>query len=239
MSFGRPDRALRFADPPRIVLADGDGRVPAHLPPHAPGMRIGLFGGTFNPPHDGHLLVSRIAFARLRLDRIWWIVTPGNPLKENSGLPPLDNRMAAARRLADHPRIDITGFEAEIGTRYTFDTVSYLTRRCPGIHFVWLMGADNLRQFHRWQRWQEIAHMVPIAVIDRPGSTLSAANSRAGQFLSRSRFSENEGRLLATAQAPAFMFLHGQRSETSSTDLRRSGAGLEQIVPPAVVCENN
>ena len=115
MSFLTPVKALRFADPPRLIASAGAARLPAHLPPHTDGMRIGLFGGTFNPPHAGHLLVSRIAMARMKLDRVWWIVTPGNPLKENAGLPPLESRMAAARKLADHPRIDITGFEAEIG----------------------------------------------------------------------------------------------------------------------------
>lgn len=234
MSFIAPAKALRHAEPPRLLVTQGAGRLPARLPPHAPGMRIGLFGGTFNPPHAGHLLVSRIAFARLKLDRIWWIVTPGNPLKENSGLPPLDLRMQAARRLADHPRIDITGFEAEIGTRYTYDTIEYLTRRCPGVHFVWMMGADNLAQFHRWQRWREIANLTPIAVIDRPGSTLKAAHSRAGHFLSRYRYSENEGPLLAAGPKPGFIFLHGPRSDLSSTELRRAGAGVPTIVPDSV-----
>lgn len=195
-------------------------------------MKIGLFGGTFNPPHEGHLLVSRIAFARLGLDRIWWIVTPGNPLKENAGLPPLADRMQAARALARHPRIDITGFEAEIGTRYTFDTIDYLTKRCHGVDFVWMMGADNLRQFHRWQRWRDMASRVPVAVIDRPGSTLKAAHSRAGQYLARYRYSEREGRLLAGAAAPAFIFLHGPRSDLSSTELRRAAAAQGGVADP-------
>jgi nicotinate-nucleotide adenylyltransferase len=197
-------------------------------------MRIGLFGGSFNPPHDGHLLVSRIALAKLGLDRVWWIVTPGNPLKENAGLPSLATRMAAARRIGDHPQIDITGFEAEIGTRYTYDTISYLTRRCPGVDFVWLMGADNLAQFHRWQHWQDIANLVPVAVIDRPGSTLKAAHSPAGHWLARYRYAENEARLLAHARTPAFIFLHGRRSSTSSTELRNAGAGLQASRPASI-----
>jgi len=221
-----PRPALRPAKPPRFIAAQGAPRLPAHLPPHEQGMRIGLFGGSFNPPHEGHLLVSQIALSKLRLDRVWWIVTPGNPLKENAGLPSLAARMAAARRIGDHPQIDVTGFEAEIGTRYTYDTISYLTRRCPGVDFVWLMGADNLAQFHHWQRWQEIAHLVPVAVIDRPGSTLKAVNSRAGHYFSRFRYGETEARLLARARTPAFIFLHGRRSDISSTELRRAGAGL-------------
>jgi len=131
-------------------------------------MRIGLFGGTFNPPHEGHRLASLIALKRLKLDAVWWLVTPGNPLKENAGLPPLHERIEAARALADHPRIIVTGLEAQIGTRYTFDTIDHLTRRCAGVRFAWIMGADNLASFHRWQRWREIAALTPIAVIDRP-----------------------------------------------------------------------
>ena len=134
----------------------GDGGF-VRLPPFVPGMRIGLFGGTFNPPHEGHLLVAQMALKRLKLDRIWWLVTPGNPLKPLNGLPPLAERMAAARELARDPRICVTGFEEEIGARYTFDTLTYLKNRCAGVDFVWIMGADNLRQFHRWQRWQDIA----------------------------------------------------------------------------------
>jgi nicotinate-nucleotide adenylyltransferase len=127
------------------------------LPRHASGLRIGLFGGSFNPPHAGHRLVTLTALRRLKLDRVWWIVTPGNPLKDTRQLSPLDERMAAARRLMPEPMVDITGFEAGIGTRYTLDTLRYLKRRCPGVRFVWIMGADNLLQFHRWQGWREIA----------------------------------------------------------------------------------
>ena len=137
-------------------------------------MRIGLFGGTFDPPHQAHRAACLIAMQRLGLDRVWWLVTPGNPLKDTRGLSPLERRIAAARALAHHPRIDVTGFEAEIGARYTYDTVRYLTAHCPGVRFVWIMGADNLRSFHRWQKWRRIAAMVPIAVVDRLGPSLYA-----------------------------------------------------------------
>ena len=198
----------------------GGGGAPVRLPIHAKGLRIGLFGGTFNPPHEGHRLASLIAMSRLKLDRIWWLVTPGNPLKQNDGLPPQAERMKLARQLARHPRIDVTDLEARIGTRYTYDTIRWLTRRCPGVDFVWIMGADNLANFHRWQRWREIASMVAIAVVDRPGSTLKAMQSRGGNWLSRHRLREHEAAQLARCRPPAFAFLHGPRSDLSSTELR-------------------
>ncbi|MDB5571070.1 MAG: nicotinate-nucleotide adenylyltransferase [Hyphomicrobiales bacterium] len=193
-------------------------------------MRIGLFGGTFNPPHDGHRHATLLALKRLKLDEVWWLVTPGNPLKENSGLPPLGMRMDAARRLARHPRIVVTGLEADIGTRYTFDTIDYLTKRCPGVDFVWIMGADNLASFHRWQHWREIAQLVPIAVVDRPQSTLKGAHSRTAAYLARHRLDEADAGLLARRGAPGFVFLHGPRSDLSSTELRNKGQGL--AAPP-------
>ena len=190
------------------------------LPPHAPGMRIGLFGGSFNPPHAGHALVSEIALRRLRLDRVWWLVTPGNPLKENSGLAPLEARIAAARALVDDPRIFVTGLEAEIGTRFTYDTVSYLVRRAPGVRFVWLMGADNLAQFSRWQRWTDIAALAPIAVVDRPGASRAALSSKAALHFARRRLRECDAQRLAVAPPPALVFLHDRRLALSSTSLR-------------------
>jgi nicotinate-nucleotide adenylyltransferase len=196
-------------------------------------MRIGLFGGTFNPPHDGHRLASLTALSRLGLDRLWWMVTPGNPLKETSDLPALPERMAAARLIAHDPRIDVTDFEAQIGTHYTYDTLSYLKRRCPHVHFVWIMGADNLAGFHKWQKWQAIANMMPIVVIDRPGSTLKAMHSRAGLMLGRHRIDETDASLLARMNAPAFSFLHGPRSDLSSTELRALGLSPAKITQNA------
>lgn len=190
------------------------------LPPHAPGMRIGLFGGTFNPPHAGHMLVAEIALRRLKLDRLWLLVTPGNPLKNTNGLPPLEARINAARKLVRDPRIVVSGIEAEIGTRYTYDTVAWLTQRAPSLHFVWVMGADNLRQFSRWQRWAEIAKLAPIAAIDRPGSSLAALNAKAAQRFSRNRLREEDAAALASTHPPAFVFLHDKRIDLSSTELR-------------------
>jgi nicotinate-nucleotide adenylyltransferase len=183
-------------------------------------MRIGLFGGTFDPPHQAHLAASLLALKRLKLDRVWWLVTPGNPLKNTSGLAPLKRRIDAARALTNHPRIDITGLEAVIKTRYTFDTISWLLDRCPGVHFVWIMGADNLRSFHRWQKWREIARKVPFVVIDRLGPSLYAAASPAGQALNFARLPEVNASTLPDRKAPAWSFLHGLKSPLSSTALR-------------------
>jgi nicotinate-nucleotide adenylyltransferase len=190
------------------------------LPPAAAGMRIGLFGGSFNPPHAGHLHVGRMALRRLGLDRLWWLVTPGNPLKERAGLPTLAERMTMARAMARDPRIVVTGFEAELAAPYTIETIRFLQRRLPGVRFVWIMGADGLASFHRWQDWEEIAARVPIAVIDRPGQTLRAPFAKAGRVLAPGRLPESEARALAGCEPPAWVFLHGRRSHLSSTALR-------------------
>jgi nicotinate-nucleotide adenylyltransferase len=191
------------------------------LPPHARGLRIGLYGGSFNPPHAGHRHVTLMALRRLALDRVWWLVTPGNPLKELGGLPPTAARMAAALRLARHPRIAVTGFEETIGARYTLDALGYVLEHAPEARFVWLMGADNLAQFHRWRGWRRIAELLPFAVVDRPGWTLRATRSRAALALGRYRLPEAEAPSLAVRRPPAWVFLHGPLSSLSSTVLRR------------------
>jgi nicotinate-nucleotide adenylyltransferase len=194
------------------------------LPPHAPGMRIGLYGGSFHPGHAGHRHVSLLALRRLQLDRVWWVVTPGNPLKDRSGLPPACERAEAARRLARHPRIDITCFEEAIGARFTVETLTYLAGRCPTVRFVWVMGADSLASFHRWRGWQTIARLMPVAVIDRPGWTLRAAHAPAAVALAPFRVDERDAPLLADLPPPAWTFLHGPRSALSSSELRKQGA---------------
>jgi nicotinate-nucleotide adenylyltransferase len=190
------------------------------IPLHADGMRIGLLGGSFNPPHAAHRAISRFAIKRLQLDRIWWLVTPGNPLKDGQGLRELDERAAAARKMADDPRIDVSCLESVIGTCYTADTIGYLRRRCSGLRFVWIMGADNLAQFHRWQNWRRIAFEVPIAVIDRPPQSFRALAAPAAQALQRYRIPESEAGRLAEHPAPAWVFLTGMKSTLSSTGLR-------------------
>ena len=190
------------------------------LPPHTEGMRIGLLGGSFNPPHLAHRAISLFALKRLQLDRVWWLVSPGNPLKEQGALHALGDRMKAASDVANDPRIEVSCLESVIRTRYTIDTINYLRRRASGLRFVWIMGADNLAQFHRWQDWQRIAAQVPIAVIDRPPQSFRALASPAAQALARYRVAENEAARLADRRPPAWVFLTGLKLSLSSTGLR-------------------
>ena len=190
------------------------------IPLYTNGMRIGLLGGSFNPPHVAHRAISLFAIKRLKLDRVWWLVTPGNPLKQQSALRDLDARAEAARRMADDPRVDVSCLESVIGTRYTVDTITYLRRRASGLRFVWIMGADNLAQFHRWQNWRRIASEVPIAVIDRPPQSFRALAAPAAQALARYRLPENQAGRLADQRAPAWVFLTGMKLDLSSTRLR-------------------
>lgn len=211
---------MRSRQRPGASLRPAGATTFAALPPHAPGLKVGLFGGSFNPAHEGHRAASLLALGRLRLDRVWWLVSPGNPLKDTSNLPALDLRSAVASGCARDPRIVVTDLEARIGARYSYQTVLYLKARCPGVHFVWIMGADNLAHFERWKHWRTIAANMPIAIIDRPGSTLSATHARAALALSRYRYDETDARIFALAKPPAMIFLHGPRSDISSTALR-------------------
>ncbi len=188
------------------------------------GMTVGLFGGSFNPPHAGHSLVAEIALRRLALDQLWWIVTPGNPLKSTRELAPLAERLRLSEAMAKNPRIKVTAFEASYHVRYTADTLSLVRARNPGVDFVWIMGADNLRQFHQWQRWRKIFMTFPIAVIDRPGATLSFLSSPVVKTFDYARIDESAAPRLARMPAPAWTFIHGPRSSLSSSAIRAGKA---------------
>jgi nicotinate-nucleotide adenylyltransferase len=192
------------------------------LPPTEPGMRIGLFGGSFNPAHDGHRLVALQSLKRLALDRIWILVSPGNPLKDHSELAPLDERVAATVKLMDDPRIEVTAFEVAHGFRYTHETVRFLTATHPAARFVWIMGADSLLTFDRWEHWQDIANRIPIAVYARPGTTFRAAHSVAATALAAARLPEDKAATLADTPPPAWVYLRGLMSTASSTAIRKS-----------------
>ena len=210
----------------RRAKTSGQGRMTGRLAlvplPHAePGMRIGLLGGSFNPPHQGHRHVSVEALRRLGLDQVWWIVSPGNPLKSHKGLPPLAERMAAAIEVSAHPNIIVAGFETALGAPYTAGTLAYLKQRYPAVRFVWLMGADNLAQIHRWRQWQTIFAAMPVAVLDRPGWRHKAIASPAGSLLRGRRLPERYARRLALLEPPAWTFLSIPLSHLSSTQLRQ------------------
>jgi len=194
----------------------------AGMPYARPGMTVGLFGGSFDPPHGGHVHVSREALKRFGLDRVWWLVSPGNPLK-TTGPAPLERRMAVARALVTHPRITVTDIEARFGTRYTAETLERLFAAYPGVRFVWLMGADSLADFHRWQRWQWIAENVPMGVLARPGQRISARTAKAAQIYRGWKVPASAAQGLAHMAPPAWCFLNVPMVDVSSTDIRARG----------------
>lgn len=187
-----------------------------------PGMCIGLLGGSFDPPHAGHVHITREALKRFGLDRVWWLVSPGNPLK-TEGPAPLDRRLAAARLLMRHPKVEVTGIEAALGTRYTADTLSALLPRYRGVRFVWLMGADNMAGFHLWQDWRRIMETVPVGVLARPGQRISARVSVAASVYERHRLRGREAARLCLAEAPAWCFVNVPMLDLSSTEIRARG----------------
>jgi nicotinate-nucleotide adenylyltransferase len=186
----------------------------------SPGQRVGLLGGSFNPAHEGHLHVAETAMIRLGLDKVVWLVSPQNPLKEARHTAPLAERLASARRLAQEPGMIVSDVETRIGARYTIDTLRVLKARWPGVKFVWIMGADNLAGFHRWRGWTEIFHLVPIAVIARPGALLKSRFAPAARRFSWARLSSRQGLLLADRRAPAWLYLRAPLNHLSSTVLR-------------------
>lgn len=206
----------------RKIPQQSFGSLRVHPPLCFPGQRIGIMGGSFDPPHAGHRIAADAAVKRLGLDQLWWLVTPGNPLKSHNGLPAVNGRIDLVRQFAAGPKMKVTGFEGELGTRYTAATLAFLKRRHPGVRFVWVMGADNLASFDRWQHWRAIAGLMPIAVVDRPGWRLRGLSSRAALALSRWRLPESEARSLADRTPPCWMLLTIRLSDLSSTALRNA-----------------
>ncbi len=197
--------------------------LPRHVLPKAPrDARIGLFGGSFDPAHSGHVHVSRQAMMRLDLDLFWWLVSPGNPLKPH-GPAPLGDRMAHARGMITHPRMHVTGIEAALGTRYTAHTLRRLRALYPTQAMVWVMGADNLAQMHQWQDWRAILSMLPIAVIARPGQQRRALSSPVARVAARHRLPARKAAALPMMQAPAWCFLTVPMRDISSSSLRQRG----------------
>jgi nicotinate-nucleotide adenylyltransferase len=194
------------------VLADRRGR------------RVGLLGGSFNPAHGGHRHISLMALKLLNLDEVWWLVSPQNPLKPVAGMAPFAERLAGAAAVTRHPRIKVTDIETRLGSRYTADTLALLRRRFPNTHFVWLIGADNLQQIHRWNRWEHIFRLTPVAVFARPAYSLAALSSVAAHRFGRSRILPQAARRLATMAPPAWVFFPIRLDPASATALRRNGA---------------
>jgi nicotinate-nucleotide adenylyltransferase len=200
--------------------------------PVAAGLRIALLGGSFNPPHEGHLHVSAEALKRLGIDYVWWLVTPQNPLKPIVGMAPLHDRISDATALARHPRIIVMDIERLLGTRYTVDTLRALRRRFPQLHFIWLMGSDSLDNLRHWRHWTEIVSQVPVASYMRPGSVLAALHAKPVQRFARAR---RDGRVVARSKPPAIAVFDGRRNPQSSTVLRASlvpGEAMVSAIPP-------
>lgn len=183
---------------------------------------IGLLGGSFDPAHDGHVHITREALKRFGLNRVWWLVSPGNPLKKH-GPAPLGQRMLHACAIMQHPRVEVTDIEAKLGTRYTAQTLAELQRCYPRVRFVWLMGADNLVQFHHWQNWRRIAFSSPIGVLARPGDRISARMSPAARFFARYRIAGHASYSLGRMVPPAWCFVNVPLSAQSSSGIRAEG----------------
>ncbi|MBM85182.1 MAG: nicotinate-nucleotide adenylyltransferase [Rhodospirillaceae bacterium] len=187
-------------------------------------------GGSFNPAHTGHLMVARLALKRLSLHWIWWLVTPQNPLKPSRGMASFAERLAGARERATDPRIVVTSLEGDLGLRVTADTVRILRRRFPRARFVWIMGADNLRQMPAWRNWPFILRSLGVAVFDRPTYALGALSGRTAQRFGKFRLPERKSRLLARQRPPAWVFVHTSLNRVSATRIR-TGVGTDESWP--------
>lgn len=186
------------------------------------GQVVGLLGGSFDPAHEGHVHITEEALRRFGLDRVWWLVSPGNPLKPDAPAA-LEARMARARAIMDHPAVTVTDLEAQLGTRYTAEALTALRRHAPGQRFVWLMGADNLAQFHRWERWRDILAQVPVGVLARPGQRLAGLTSPAARYMAHARLRGNEMHRLGRTEAPAWAFATIPMLRASSSAIRAAG----------------
>ncbi|NNL88156.1 MAG: L-histidine N(alpha)-methyltransferase [Marinicaulis sp.] len=182
--------------------------------------RVGLLGGSFNPAHHGHRDIAIAAIDALGLDEVWWLVTPGNPLKDEKSYAPYDDRLCEAKIVANHAQIIVSDFERVHDLQYTIDTMAALQRDFPATKFVWLMGADSLENFHRWKDWREIANTMPIAVFSRPGSVDAATGSIAAKYLREHQISEDDAKLLVGLAAPAWIFISSTNNPISSTEIR-------------------
>jgi nicotinate-nucleotide adenylyltransferase len=191
--------------------------------PFAPrGLRVGLLGGSFDPPHAGHLHISTWALKEFGLDQVWWLVSPGNPLKPR-GPAPLEKRMAACHALVEHPRIKVTDLECKLGTRYTAETLDRLMALYTGVRFVWLMGADNMVSFHKWDRWNDIMKMLPVGVLARPKEQILAGGSPAALRYARYRLPAGSSTILPFKKAPCWSLLNGPMMDISSSEIRNRG----------------
>ena len=184
------------------------------------GRRIGLLGGSFNPAHDGHLHISLLALELLKLDEVWWLVSPQNPLKPEDDMAPLDKRLAGAEKLANGHAIRATDIERDLGTQYTVDTLATLKQRFPDACFVWLMGADNLIQIDQWVRWEQLFELMPIAVFARPGYSDLAENAKASRNFTGFRLNSERAEELAVMSPPAWVFLKTPENPISATEIR-------------------
>ncbi len=184
------------------------------------GKRIGLFGGSFNPAHEGHLHISLEALKKLNVDEIWWLITPQNPLKPIEGMAPFDKRVEIARGLCKHPALQISDYEKRAKTYYTVDTIINLLKHYPNNRFVWMMGADNLKHFIRWHRWQDIFKLLPIAIFDRQPYAGSACSTIPLQRFKRCRVPERSSIKLALYKPPAWVFLHSRLPTASARAIR-------------------
>lgn len=210
------------AAPGKTAQIETRGDMRHNLPFAMRGQKIGLLGGSFDPGHSGHLHITKQALRRFGLDQVWWLVSPGNPLKKH-GPAPIAERMARAKALIVDPRVRVSDLEMRLQTRFTAETLDQLLPLYPGVHFVWLMGADNLVQFHRWERWRDIAERLPLGVLGRPGQMVHAGLSRSARHYAPARLRMRDAKALPTMKAPAWCLIAGPMVKMSSSEIRKKG----------------